>query len=221
MNVEIVLPKNLVFDFVQCVTKEKEPVVDIWHFPPPPLQLPAAPPPDLILNSKRIFFPIFFKSACCLLPTCSFSTGFWQPNSSPPLPPLYLNQSVFANCDFLLQNVVFVHPMVFLSCSILSPRIGLYSVHCICPTRTHYCGPRFSIFRIWVFSVWSFQVSPHYRVHLRKIWACSIFEKREREPTFHLSKVGSSESWLGRLVIETLVDGGDGNLLLIGWRWWW
>ena len=66
MNVEIVVPKNPVFDFVQCVTKKKEPVVDIWHFPPPPLQLPAAPPPDLIfLIVKEIIFQFF--QVCLLL----------------------------------------------------------------------------------------------------------------------------------------------------------
>ena len=68
MNVEIVVPKNPVFDFVQCVTKKKEPVVDIWHFPPPPLQLPAAPPPDLIfLIVKENIFSIFssLPVACC------------------------------------------------------------------------------------------------------------------------------------------------------------
>ena len=62
---EIVVPKNLVFDFVQCVTKKKEPVVDIWHFPPPPLQLPAAPPPDLIFLVKENIFQFF--QVCLLL----------------------------------------------------------------------------------------------------------------------------------------------------------
>ena len=64
---EIVVPKNLVFDFFQCVTQKKEPVVDIWHFPPPPLQLPAAPPPDLIFLEEKKYFPIFssLPVACC------------------------------------------------------------------------------------------------------------------------------------------------------------